>query len=34
MLGTFTVNNVQWEKYSVGLSQKMEAMKKQQATKK
>lgn len=33
MFGTFTTDNVQWEKYATGLSQKMEAMKKQQESK-
>ena len=28
MFGTFTTDNVQWEKYSTGLAQKMDAMKK------
>ena len=33
MFGTFTTDNVEWEKYSIGLAQKMEAMKKQETKK-
>jgi hypothetical protein len=34
MQGTFTVDNVQYEKYSAGLAQKMAKMKEQGAEKK